>query len=217
MKKLLAADVDDISLDFIGDLNIHLGLDREYEPTGWNYPELNVPADAIQKYIQSGPMHTAFQEMVRFLNEAREQHGWELVLITAHPANKMMERIRNLNQIGLRYDHIVFTAFHGPDGKSMGVSKAQYLKEAYSHRFDHIVLIDDRLKSVNEFTQMGLGLGASVVRAYNSEDLKILQEDRLSAKRTVLGVGETRKAQLLDMIDKLKTVMASVDGVARIK
>jgi hypothetical protein len=212
MKKVCFVDADDVLLTWIPDFNEHIGQDREYIPQSWGYPELGVEYGTVRNFIQSAPQHDPYPEVVGFVNGLRRT-GWEIVVITSHPTNRMMERLDNLNQIGLQYDHVVFTQFFTPDGSTGSVSKAQYIKKAYGHFSCYRLLIDDRLKSVNEFVEMGLGFGASVDRAYNSEDVKRLRENPLLEQRIVLGRGPTMREQLLSMVSQTNDLINAFDAV----
>lgn len=213
MKKLCFCDADDVFLQWIPDFNEHLaslGYDlgpqpREYIPLMWGYPEVpGLTYPVVESYIQSGPSHPPYIEMINTLKKLRSE-GWEVIIITSHPTNKMMERISNIAAFGQFYDHIVFSLSYGPDGKPTSLSKAQYIKNFYKETSLKI-FIDDRLKSVNEFVELGLGVGFSMERAYNSEDLKKLQENPLLSKRTFLGRGKTMKDQVLDLIPQIESV-----------
>jgi hypothetical protein len=215
MDKTLYVDVDDVILDWIGDFGEHMGYGRDYTPQQWGYPEKGIPYSAVEGYIQQGPSHTPIIDTINWLNDAQNKKGWKVVLITAHPTNKMKERIDNLNKWGLWYDHIVMTQFYNKDGTTSSISKAQYIKDVYGSKNEVRILIDDRLKSVNEFVAMGLGFGASVVREYNDKDLEALQESHLR-KRVVLGYAPfDRMLQVKHMLEAASALMDHLDtGIA---
>jgi FMN phosphatase YigB (HAD superfamily) len=213
MKRIAFFDADDIFLQWIPDFNEHLASlgylkqanPREYIPKAWGYPELGIEYSVVESYIQQGPMHPPYPEMVELMRRLRGE-GWEVVIITSHPTNKMMERIANLAQLGGQfYDHIVFSLAHDTQGKAVSISKAQYIANIYKEPSTKI-FVDDRLKSVIEFARMGLGYGFSMDRAYNSKDLEELQSDPLLERRVFLGRGGTMREQVLDLIPQVEDV-----------
>lgn len=213
MKRLAFFDADDIFLQWIPDFNEHLATlgflpekdAREYIPKAWGYPELGIDYKVVESYIQNGPMHPSYPAMIDLMRSLRGK-GWEVVVITSHPTNKMMERIQNLNELGGQfYDHVVFSLAHDTEGKPVSISKAKYIGQLYREQSIKI-FVDDRLKSVNEFVNAGLGYGFSMDRAYNDKDLKELQESRILETRIRLGRGKTMRKQVMDLIPQIEEV-----------
>jgi len=210
MKKQLFVDVDDVLLQWIPDFNEHIGQSREYIPKAWGYPELGVKYETVKAFIANGPMHPAIEQNVQRLNKLHDR-GWDVILVTSHPTNMTMERIRNLKAVGVKFDHLVCTLLVNPDGSQTSVSKAFYIKEVYGDVQGYKILVDDRLKSVNEFVKMGVGLGVSIDRAYNDKDLEELQNDNLLKKRVMLGRGDTYTEQAHDMFNRLEELVATLE------
>jgi FMN phosphatase YigB (HAD superfamily) len=216
MKKIAFVDADDVFLQWIPDFNEHLAKlgylpeegAREYIPQAWGYPELLIRYEDVQDYIQNGPMHPPYPEMIETLRKLRK-NGWEVVIITSHPTNKMMERIANIASFGQFYDHIVFSLAHDTNGKAVSISKAKYIQQLYIEPSIKI-FVDDRLRSVNEFVELGLGYGFSMDRAYNDKDLEIMQSNPLLERRIFLGRGKTMRDQILDLIPKIEEVTNSL-------
>jgi len=219
MKKIVAADQDDILNNWIGEFNKHLidlGYDLgpegvEYIPKNWGYTEIGIPYSVVQDYIHSCPNHAPYQEMIDSLNKLKKK-GWEIVVVTSHPANLKMERIQHLNTLGLNYDHIALTQSFDKDGKVVSLSKAKYIEAVYKKPGNTLIFIDDRLRSVNEFVRLGLGFGFSMDRAYNNKDLEELREDPLLERRVYLGRGLTMKEQILDLIPQIERVAEALSA-----
>jgi len=210
MQKIIFADVDDISLDWIGDFNTAMGWEASYTPQVWGYPEMPITYEDVKTFIQRGPMNSPIQNSIDYLNKIQNQ-GWKVILITSHPTNMMMERIKNLKEVGLKYDHIVFTQSFNDKGETVSFSKAQYIQEVYGHIKGYKILLDDRMKSVNEFVNLGLGFGVSMDRAYNSKELAELQESVLLKKRIILGRHETRLGQVADALVRMDGLIKSLE------
>jgi hypothetical protein len=211
MKRIAFFDADDIFLQWIPDFNEEMAKKgvlkvenpREYVPQAWGYPELGMGYGPVQDYVQAAPMHPPYEEMVDLMRRLRKA-GWEVVIITSHPSDKMMERVRNLALLGEQfYDHLVLTLTHDPSGKIVSISKADYIEGFYREKSIKI-FVDDRLKSVNEFVRKGLGLGFSVDRAYNDLDLAELHRNPDLDRCVYLGRGKTMREQLLDLIPQIE-------------
>lgn len=210
MKKQLFVDVDDVLLQWIPDFSEHVGLGREYMPENWGYTEKQVEYETVKRFIASGPMHPAIEGNVKRLNRLKDK-GWEVILVTSHPSNMLMERVANLKLAGVKYDHLVCTLLVNPDGSQNSVSKAHYINEVYGENKGYKILVDDRLKSVNEFVKMGLGLGVSIDRAYNSKDVEELQNDSVLKRFVHLGRGQTYMEQANDMFNRLEALIAHME------
>lgn len=224
MKKIAFFDQDDVLNDFIKGYNIYLtslGYDlgperEEYIPKNWGYLEIGVPYSTIQDYIHSCPNHPPHQEMIDCANNLKNK-GWEIVIVTSHPSNLAMERIQHLNTLGLNYDHIALTQSFDKNGNVVSLSKAKYIEAVYKKPGSTLIFIDDRMKSVLEFTKLGLGRGFSMDRAYNSSELKEMQNDPFLENRIYLGRGETMKEQILDLIPKIEQVAEALSTKVFIK
>ena len=213
MRKIAIFDQDDVLNDWISEFNQHLislGYDlgpekEEYIPKNWGYTEIGIPYSIVQGYIHSCPKHAPYQEMINCANRLKSK-GWEIVVVTSHPSNLKMERIQHLNSLGLNYDHIALTQSFDKNGNVVSLSKAKYIEAVYKRPGNTLIFIDDRMKSVLEFIKLGLGRGFSVDRAYNSNEIKEMQEDPLLENRIYLGRGKTMRDQVLDLIPKIEQV-----------
>jgi hypothetical protein len=217
VKKIAIFDQDDVINMWILEFNKHLislgydlGPDKEeYIPKNWGYTEIGVPYKIVQNYIHSCPNHAPYKEMVNCANRLKNR-GWEIVVVTSHPSNLKMERIKHLNTLGLNYDHIALTQSFDKSGEVVSLSKAKYIEAVYKRLGNILIFVDDRMKSVIEFVEMGLGHGFSLDRAYNSKEMERLQESPLLERRIHLGRGPTMEAQILDLIPKIEDVAESL-------
>jgi len=117
-----------------------------------------------------------------------------------------MERIQHLNTLGLKYDHIALTQSYDSEGKVVSISKAKFIEAVYKKPGNTIIFIDDRLKSVLEFVELNLGIGFSMDRPYNDQDLKKLQENPILENKIYLGRGKTMKDQVEDVISQIEII-----------
>jgi len=217
MKKIITVDMDDVLVSWIPEFNKHLinlgynlGSEKEeYIPKNWGYTEIGIPYSVVQDYIHSCPNHAPYKEMIDCINRVKAK-GWEVVVVTSHPSNLKMERIQHLNTLGLNYDHIALTQAFDKEGKVVSLSKAKFIEAVYKRPGNILVFVDDRMKSVVEFVELGLGYGFSMDRAYNDKDLNVMQMDPMLERRIFLGRGPTMREQVLNLIPQIEEVTDSL-------
>jgi hypothetical protein len=179
-KKILWLDVDDCILDFQGAFNKHLikegvapDLDPHYVQKEWDYScvlkgkGLDFRA-MMEHFIDTGCVSLPTLGSARRLTLAAKQLGYEVNLITAHPSYLTVERLRNLRDAGVHYDHYYSTHHFDRKGRALHWDKGEFIADL-GFEFAHNVFVDDRMGTVDKFVRRGLGVGVTVDYPYNSE------------------------------------------------
>jgi len=199
--KTVILDVDDIILKFIEGFNRYLVTVRadikikpHYLPKVWGFTELGDISKEINEYINTyadggqiscDGVKISFGKLydgaADFTNKIKEM-GHDVVLLTAHPSHRIIERINNLKSQGLKFDHIYCTAAHDADGNKVYHSKSDFI-EALGYTDENFLFADDKAATIMEM--LGRFKNADLFtldRDYNKEALvesaNLFDEDR---------------------------------------
>jgi len=205
-------DVDDILLSFFCAFHSYLqqkgfNVTKSYIPKNWNYSELFPNKEDFFEHLNPF-VESLTSDLLPFEGADQftlnlKKKGWNIVLITAHPIHLMMERITNLKKYNIYFDHFYSTSFYKPDGTKVNIEKSELIKLlGYDDKtkFKNL-FIDDRFKSVESFVKNDLGIGASIKRSYNYDDINNCDEEILN--KILLSRGGKSKTQQVQNLYKM--------------
>jgi len=206
MRKIALLDVDDVLIKFIEHFNECLmekrpefKINPKYLPKSWGYTELGDVSKEINDYINNNSDECkAFDNASEFTARLKEL-GFEVVLITAHPANKLIERVANLKKQDITFDHIYCTAAFDDDGEKLYWKKSEFVEALGLHKDSKLLFVDDRANSVIEMIgQFDNAEGFTMNRGYNHNALAQQLFDKDADRLSVVSeqFGETADEQV---------------------
>jgi len=191
MRKIALLDIDDILMPFIEGFNKYLVTVRRdlrikpnYLPKTWGFKELGNVDKEIQYYINNlADKYRIFEGATDFTEELKKL-GFEVILITAHPSQHLLKRIRNLKGQGLPFDHIYSVASFTPEGERIRESKIEFTEALELDKDSIILFADDRADATIDMVAKFKNLqGFTLNRDYNSEELSMVKMFDEDAKR----------------------------------
>lgn len=204
MKKKFWCDVDDVILDF--QKQLHRDFTAQGWPTpdgyyskGWDYKCVTGCPDAALEVILSC-VHNNSDDLDTIgkpaeLMEAIRRLGWEINLITAHPATLTPERLANLARHGVAFDHFYSTCHFNENGERQFWAKHELVR-LLGHVNDKTVNLfaDDKLSSVAAFVASGAGHGVSMDIPMNRRHLRKNPLDpKIAAKIEISPLGKNKQ------------------------
>jgi len=195
IKKIALVDVDDVCIPFIEDFNIYLRtqrpeivIDPKYLPKIWGYEELGSVSKEMNDYINGdSDKSKIFDGAVHFTTRLKEL-GFEIVLITAHPAHKLVERAKNLKSQGLVFDHLYCTAAFDHKGEKLYWRKSEFVEVLELNKDSKLLFVDDRANSVIDMiSKFDNAEGFTMDRGYNHGDLNQTLFDKDAERLHVVG------------------------------
>ena len=138
MKKIALLDVDDLLQAFITGINgfnsylvsvrPDISIKSHYLPKNWGYTELGDISKELNEYINKySDEGLAFKGASEFTKKLKDM-GMEVILLTAHPAIKTIDRMINLKKQGIIFDSLYCCSYYDENGKKIYKTKTEFAK-----------------------------------------------------------------------------------------
>ena len=180
-RKVALLDVDDVLLKFIEGFNSFLMTKRPdvkipaaaYLPKQWNYAEFGDIQSEMLEFIDKHSDDCKVFDGAANFTEYLKNMGFEVVLLTAHPAHKTLERLANLKKQNITFDSLYCTAYHNSKGKKLYKTKTEFAQAlGMGNEGTEFLFVDD--KAVTVLDMLSNFPNSKVItmdRSYNREVL----------------------------------------------
>jgi FMN phosphatase YigB (HAD superfamily) len=194
-RKVCILDVDDVLVRFIEGFNRYLIVNRsdisispKYLPKTWGYTELGDISKEMNTYIDTysdnktlmvkDPLKerapaSVFDGAAEFTKKLKEL-DMEIILLTAHPAHKIIDRVENLRHHGIIFDSIYCTTYYNEKGEKIYKSKQDFAK-ALGMENREFYFADDKAATVIDMLEKFENANVfTMQRDYNTEALSVV-------------------------------------------
>jgi hypothetical protein len=164
-------DVDDVLVEFTRPFNVLHGLPSDYMPDKRGYGLHNIGrpmdqalSDLTGSFVENQPPYPGGPELTRWL----KRQGVPVVLITAIPSKDCPERLINMVNNKIHFDHILFTK-----GRSKGDFANALIKKIAPNGDPHSIFIDDMAHAVFDFvSRVRKSFGATLDIPFTADHIK---------------------------------------------
>jgi len=219
MRKVALLDVDDIIIRFIEGFNAFLMTQRPdinipaaaYLPKQWNYSEFGDISKEMAEFIDKHSDECKVFDGAPGLTKSLKDMGFEVVLLTAHPAYKTLERIVNLRKQNITFDSLYCTAYHNSEGEKFYKSKPEFAEAlGMGDEGVEFLFVDDKAATVVDMlSKFPNSKVVTVDRTYNRETLdglNLFDEDAARFNYTVYDPTQKIEVQVAQMYEQVLQV-----------